>query len=63
MPIADDEPVRKKTVHEIGEDLSKLSIDELAERVEILKSEIGRLERAADAKKASTSFAQSFFKS
>ena len=62
MAIFDEEAPKKKAVHEIGEDLSKLSLDELAERIEILKAEIERLQEAAVAKKASADVAASFFK-
>lgn len=63
MAIFDEEPAKKKKVaHEIGEDLSKLSLDELAARVELLKAEIERIEAAAAAKRASATAAQSFFK-
>jgi uncharacterized small protein (DUF1192 family) len=62
MAIFDEEAPKKKAVHEIGEDLSKLSLDELAERVEILKTEIERIEEATAAKKASADVAASFFK-
>ncbi len=58
----DDAPKKKKTVHEIGEDLSKLSLFELAERVEMLKSEITRLEAAAAEKQAGADAAATFFK-
>ncbi|MEX2318654.1 MAG: DUF1192 domain-containing protein [Bauldia sp.] len=62
MAIFDEEAPKKKAVHEIGEDLSKLSLDELAERVQIMKAEIERIEEAAAAKKASADVAASFFK-
>lgn len=57
----EDRPVRK-TVHDIGQDLSLLSVDELKVRVELLKAEIARLEAAAAAKGASRAAADSFFK-
>lgn len=57
----DDRPVRK-TVHDIGQDLSLLSVDELKVRVELLKAEISRLEAAAAAKGASRAAADGFFK-
>ena len=44
MSMFDEEAPRKKRVHEIGQDLSLLSVDELSERIEQLKEEIGRLE-------------------
>ncbi len=63
MPVFDDNEVRKKKgAHEIGEDLSALSMEELAERVALLQAEIVRLEAAAAAKRASASAAAAFFK-
>ena len=62
MAIFDDDAPKKKPIHEIGEDLAKLSLDELAARVTVLKAEIARLEAAADAKRASATAAASFFK-
>ena len=62
MAIFEEEAPKKKRVHEIGEDLSKLSLDELAARVDLLKAEIARLEEAAATKKASAEVAKSFFK-
>jgi uncharacterized small protein (DUF1192 family) len=63
MPLFDEEDApKKKRVHEIGEDLSKLSLDELAARVELLTAEIRRLEEAASAKRASAETAASFFR-
>ncbi len=61
-PFADDLP-RPKKKHEIGQDLSTLSVFELDERVELLKEEIERLKAARDAKEKSRSAADSFFKS
>jgi uncharacterized small protein (DUF1192 family) len=59
----EEEPaVKKKTVHEIGQDLSLLSVGELRERIDALKGEIARLEAAASAKTASRSAADQFFK-
>ena len=54
-------PLRKK-VHEIGEDLALLSVEELKERVEALKAEIARLEAAIGAKQASKNTADTFFR-
>jgi len=62
MAMLDDEAPKKKVTHEIGEDLSELSLHELAERVEMLKAEIARLEADAAAKRASATAAQTFFK-
>jgi len=60
--MEDDAPPRKKTVHEIGQDLSLLSVAELRERIDILKGEITRLEGAVTAKNASRNTADQFFK-
>jgi uncharacterized small protein (DUF1192 family) len=62
MAIFDEEPAKKKLAHEVGEDLSRLSLDELAARVALLKAEIERIEAAAAAKRASASAAEGFFK-
>jgi len=63
MPTIDpDELPKKKVAHEIGQDLSLLSIGELAERVSLLKDEIGRLEAEMAGKRASQTAADAFFK-
>jgi uncharacterized small protein (DUF1192 family) len=63
MPLEDDDRPRKKISHEIGQDLSLLSVEELAERIALLKGEIERLEAASAKKRASKDAANSFFKS
>ncbi len=63
MPIEDDDRPRKKISHETGQDLSLLSVEELAERIALLKGEIERLEAASAKKRASKDAANSFFKS
>ena len=62
MAIAEDEPVKQPKVHEIGSDLSKLSVEELRERVDALKAEIERLEATIRSKQASRSAADTFFR-
>ena len=62
MPLIDDDPPKKKKAHELGEDLATLSLDELDERMGMLKSEIERIEAAIRAKRASADVAASFFK-
>jgi uncharacterized small protein (DUF1192 family) len=63
MPAIDeDDRPKKKIAHEIGQDLSLLSVGELKERVELLKQEIARLEANAASKSASKSAADLFFK-
>ena len=53
---------RKKVVHEIGQDLSQLSVFELKERVLALTEEIARIEQAVKKKESSKSAADNFFK-
>ena len=61
MTMDDDRP-KKKLVHEIGQDLSLLSVEELTERISALKAEIARLEASIAAKRASRTSADQFFK-
>src|ERR1700730_19398080 len=63
MAIEDDDKPRKKVSHEIGQDLSLLSVEELAERIALMNSEIERLQAAMTRKRASRDAANSFFKS
>ena len=63
MAIEDDDQPRKKVSHEIGQDLSLLSVEELTERIALLTSEIERLQAAAAGKRTSRDVASSFFKS
>jgi len=63
MAIEDDDRPRKKITHEIGQDLSLLSVEELTERIALLTSEIERLREAAARKRASKDAANSIFKS
>ena len=63
MPIVDEEErPKKKVVHEIGQDLALLSVAELRERISLLREEIARLEAAMEAKQASRTTADQFFK-
>lgn len=62
MPMEDDDRPRKKITHEIGQDLSLLSVEELTERIALLKTEIVRLEETATKKRASRDAANSVFK-
>jgi uncharacterized small protein (DUF1192 family) len=62
MATPDDERPARKITHELGQDLSRLSVDELAERVVMLKLEIERLEAARVQKDASRRAADAFFK-
>jgi uncharacterized small protein (DUF1192 family) len=63
MPAIDeDDRPKKKITHEIGQDLTLLSVGELTERVTLLKEEIGRIEANMATKQASKSAADLFFK-
>lgn len=63
MASHDEDRPRKAVGHEIGQDLSLLSVEELTGRIALLRSEIERLEQAAAKKRASRSAADGFFKS
>jgi uncharacterized small protein (DUF1192 family) len=63
MPAIDDEDrPKKKIAHEIGQDLTLLSVQELDERVALLNEEIARLEADKVKKQAQRSAADQFFK-
>jgi uncharacterized small protein (DUF1192 family) len=62
MVAFDDDQPKRKPVHEIGQDLSLLSIEELAIRVGLLQDEVARLQRALEQKRATRSAADQFFK-
>ena len=62
MSLFDDDRPQKKTAHEIGSDLSLLSVDELAARIDLLRAEIERLESEKTKKGASRSAAESLFR-
>ncbi len=63
MPAIDDEDrPKKKIVHEIGQDLTLLSVGELGERIALLREEIARIEANMASKTASKSAADLFFK-
>jgi len=63
MPAIDeDDRPKKKVAHEIGQDLTLLSVEELAARVALLNEEIARLEADMTKKRATRSAADQFFK-
>jgi len=66
--FGDDDPFgaparRSAAHHEIGEPVDRLSLEELAERIEMLRDEIERLEAVKAAKLATKQAADAFFKS
>jgi uncharacterized small protein (DUF1192 family) len=63
MPVfEDDDRPKKKVTHEIGQDLSLLSVEELSARVQLLQDEIKRLEADMAQKRATRMAADQFFK-
>jgi uncharacterized small protein (DUF1192 family) len=48
--------------HELGEDLSSLSIEELDDRISLLEREIGRLREARERKENTRAAASAFFR-
>jgi uncharacterized small protein (DUF1192 family) len=63
MPVIDeDDRPKKKPMHELGQDLTLLSVNELQERIGQLQDEIARLEADITRKRASRSAADVFFK-
>lgn len=57
----DDRPL-KKIAHEIGIDLSLLSVDELSARLDLLRAEIERLEAEKAKKGSSRTAAENLFR-
>ena len=53
---------RKKTPHEIGQDLSLLAIGEIDERIALLRAEIERLSEARAGKLKTQTAADALFK-
>ena len=63
MPaVDDDDKPKKKVTHEIGQDLTLLSVEELGARVQLLHDEIRRIEADISQKRASRAAADQFFK-
>ncbi|GGF88529.1 MULTISPECIES: DUF1192 domain-containing protein [Rhizobium] len=62
MTFFDDDRPAKKLAHEIGSDLSMLSVGDLDARIDLLKEEIARLESDKQKKQAGRMAADSFFK-
>ena len=60
--IYDDDKPKKKVAHEIGQDLSLLSVEELAARVQLMHDEISRLEADMASKRAKRAAADQIFK-
>lgn len=61
--MQEDEPRPKPKPHEIGQELTLLSVKELEERILVLKGEIERLEAAKAAKSDVRQAANALFRS
>ena len=62
MTLQDDDRPARKTAHEIGSDLSLLSVAELSARIALLQAEIERLEEEKTRKGASRAAAEGLFR-
>lgn len=63
MPAFDDDDrPKKKLQHEIGQELTLISVAELNERIALLREEIARLEADIAKKQMSRASADQFFK-
>ncbi len=58
----DDDPVKKPKTHEVGMPIETMSVDELNDRIVLLRDEIVRLEAAVVARKKTKDAADSLFK-
>ena len=63
MAIDDEDRPRRKITHDIGQDLSLLSVEDIEARVAMLMSEIERLKADMAKKRTSRDAANAFFKS
>ena len=61
-PFIEEKPRPKPPAHEMGQDLSTLSVADLDERIALLEREIERLREARAKKDASKAAASAFFK-
>lgn len=58
----EDERPKPNASHEIGQNLALLSVEELDERIALLRGEIARIEADRDGKRASLEAAAAFFR-
>jgi len=63
MSIFDDDRPKKPSAHEIGSDLSLLSVDELKARIALMQAEIARLEAEITTKASGRKAAENLFRS
>jgi uncharacterized small protein (DUF1192 family) len=58
----DDDQVKKPKTHEVGMPIDTMSVDELNDRIGLLREEIARLEAAVAARRKTKDAADSLFK-
>ncbi len=58
----DDDRPKKRAAHDIGQDLSLLSVEELQARIQLMQDEIKRLEADMARKRDKRAAADQFFK-
>jgi uncharacterized small protein (DUF1192 family) len=58
----DEENPRKPKAHEVGMPLDAMSVEELSERIAMLRDEIGRLEQALAARQRTRAAADQLFR-
>ncbi len=63
MSLFDDDQPQKPVTHQIGGDLSLLSVDELTSRIDLMKTEIDRLEEEKKRKSEGRLAAENLFRS
>lgn len=62
MAFIDEEPLKRARAHEIGQDLSLLSVEELQTRIGVLTEEIARIEQELSQKGATKAAADALFR-
>lgn len=60
--MADDDPIRTITLHEVGMAIDTMSVDELRDRIGLLEGEIARLKDAVALREKVKAAAASVFK-
>ena len=61
-PFCDELPIKKPTLHQIGQEMADVSIHEIEERIGLLKQEIERLDAILTRKRAAKDAAAGVFK-
>ncbi|TCL69770.1 DUF1192 domain-containing protein [Rhizobium sp. BK251] len=62
MSFVEDDQPKKPAAHELGSDLTLLSIEELKDRIALLQDEISRLEAECERKASGRQAAEKLFR-